>query len=140
MRFWDSSAVLPVAVSEANSAAVRSLLRVDRDCCVWWTTRTECLSGLHRRARAGGLTHSELTSAKRLVVLFDQSSDVILPTEAVRSRAERLLGIHPLRAGDALQLAAALLAAEEQPAELPFVTLDERLADAARKEGFPVLP
>jgi len=86
------------------------------------------------------LNHEELTSAKRRVVLFDQSSAVVLPTEAVRSRAERLLGVHTLRAGDALQLAAALLAAEEDPADLPFVTLDERLADAARKEGFPVLP
>lgn len=140
MRFWDSSAILPIAVTEANSAAVRSLLRADRECSIWWASRTECLSGLHRRARAGGLNHQELTSARRRVALFDQSSAVVLPTEAVRSRAERLLGVHPLRAGDALQLAAALLAAEEDPAQLPFVTLDERLADAARKEGFPVLP
>lgn len=140
MRFWDSSAIIPVAITEANSAAVRSLLRVDRGCWIWWTTRTECLSGLYRRARAGGLHHEELARAKRRVVLFDQSSDVVLPTEAVRSRAERLLGVHPLRAGDALQLAAALLASEENPADLPFVTLDQRLADAARKEGFPVLP
>ncbi|HVE65793.1 MAG TPA: type II toxin-antitoxin system VapC family toxin [Thermoanaerobaculia bacterium] len=140
MRFWDSSAIIPVALTEANSAAVRSLLRADRDCCIWWTSRTECLSGLHRRARAGGFDHEELTSAKRRVVLFDQSSDVVLPTEAVRSRAERLLAVHSLTAGDALQLAAALVAGEEDPTQLPFVTLDERLADAARKEGFPVVP
>ena len=140
MRFWDSSAILPVAVAEANSAAVRALLRLDRECSIWWATRTECLSGLHRRARAGDLTHQELNSAKRIVLIFDQSSDVILPTEEVRSRAERLLGVHALRASDALQLAAALVAAEEDPAELPFVTLDERLAEAARKEGFAVLP
>lgn len=140
MRFWDSSAILPIAATEAKSAAVRSLLRADRECCIWWMARTECLSGLYRRERAGDLNHEELTNAKRRVVLFDQSSAVVLPTEAVRSRAERLLGVHTLRAGDALQLAAALVAAEEDPAELPFVTLDERLADAARKEGFPVLP
>ncbi len=102
--------------------------------------RTECLSGLHRRARAGGLKHEELEAAKRRVFLFDQSSAVVLPSEGIRSRADRVLGIHPLRAGDAFQLAAALTASEEDPAGLPFVTLDERLADAARKEGFPVLP
>lgn len=39
------------------------------------------------------------------------------------------------------RIATALWAAsEERPAELPFVTLDDRVADAARKEGFPVLP
>jgi uncharacterized protein len=65
---------------------------------------------------------------------------VVLPSEAIRSRADRLLALHPLRASDALQLAALLAAAEERPADLPFVTLDERLAEAARKEGFSVFP
>ncbi len=64
----------------------------------------------------------------------------ILPSEPIRSRADRLMGIHPLRAADAFQLAALLAASEERPPDLPFVTLDDRLADAARKEGFPVLP
>jgi hypothetical protein len=39
-----------------------------------------------------------------------------------------------------MQLAALLVAAEERPAELPLVTLDDRLGEAARKEGFSVLP
>ena len=45
----------------------------------------------------------------------------------------------PLRAADALQLAAAFAAAERRPASLEIVTLDDRLANAARKEGFAVL-
>jgi predicted nucleic acid-binding protein len=44
--------------------------------------------------------------------------------------------VHPLRSADALQLAAAFVAAETRPATLAFLTLDERLAEAARKEGF----
>jgi predicted nucleic acid-binding protein len=44
-----------------------------------------------------------------------------------------------LRAADALHLAAALVACEERPHLLPFVTLDGRLEDAARREGFTVL-
>jgi uncharacterized protein len=47
--------------------------------------------------------------------------------------------VHPLRAAGALQLAAAYLAAEQRPSSLTIVTLDERLAGAARKEGFAVL-
>jgi hypothetical protein len=46
------------------------------------------------------------------------------------------LPVHPLRAADALQLAAAFVAAERRPHSLQIVTLDERLADAAQKEGF----
>ena len=42
-------------------------------------------------------------------------------------------------AADSLQLAAALVAAEHQPQALEFVSLDERLNEAASREGFPVV-
>ena len=51
----------------------------------------------------------------------------------------RFLRVHPLRAADALQLAAAFAAAECRPAPLEVVTLDERLAAAAQREGFPLV-
>jgi hypothetical protein len=51
----------------------------------------------------------------------------------------RLLRVHPLRAADALHLGAALVAAEDNPRTLPFVTLDDELALAAEREGFPVV-
>jgi len=42
---------------------------------------------------------------------------------------------------DAAQLAAALTLAENQPAVIDFVSLDQRLRDAAAREGFTrVLP
>ena len=58
------------------------------------------------------------------------------PSDAVRETAVRFLRVHPLRTADALQLAAAFVAAERRPSSLEIVTLDERLAAAARKEGF----
>jgi predicted nucleic acid-binding protein len=117
-----------------------SLLRVDRECWIWWTTRTECFSGLYRRARTGELDTAGFTTARQRLVRFDEAASTIVPSEAIRSRAERLLAVHALRSADALQLAASLVAAEDRPAELPFVTLDDRLAEAAHKEGFSVLP
>ncbi|HEX5280721.1 MAG TPA: hypothetical protein VFW28_11650 [Micropepsaceae bacterium] len=60
----------------------------------------------------------------------------IEPSEMLRENAVRFLQVHALRAADALQLAAAFAAAEGRPASLEMITLDERLADAARKEGF----
>jgi predicted nucleic acid-binding protein len=140
LRFWDSSAVIPLLIAEPRTREVTALLRADRESWIWWTTRTECLSGLHRRARAGEFDPPQFSKARERLFRFDQAASTILLSEAVRSRAERLLGVHPLRSADALQLAASLAAAEDRPAELPFVTLDERLAEAARKEGFSVFP
>lgn len=56
----------------------------------------------------------------------------------MRERAERLLAVHPLRAADALQLAAALVAVKDKPRDRGFVVTDGLLADAARREGFDV--
>ncbi|MHC4974262.1 MAG: hypothetical protein ACYTG3_18225 [Planctomycetota bacterium] len=53
---------------------------------------------------------------------------------------KRLLGIHNLRAADALQLGAALAAASDDPTAWELVCLDECLARAARREGFAVVP
>ena len=58
---------------------------------------------------------------------------------AVRQRANRLLETHPLRAGDSLQLAAALVLVSDRPDRVSFVTLDSRLAEAAEREGFDVV-
>jgi len=75
----------------------------------------------------------------RLAELIDDAY-VITPTAVLRDRAGRLLRSHPLRAGDALQLAAALAWAEDAPGADPFVCLDDRLRDAASREGFQTLP
>ena len=72
-------------------------------------------------------------------MLLERAWSEVVSLERVRERARRLLESHPLRVTDALQLAAALVAAEDNPADVPCVTLDRRLALAAEKEGFPVL-
>lgn len=69
-----------------------------------------------------------------------QHADTIAPTDELRRRAARLLAFHPLRAADALQLAAALVWCEEQPSGEIFVSLDERLREAAHQEGFTLEP
>ncbi len=61
------------------------------------------------------------------------------PVPAVRSAAIRVLRVHPLRAADALQLGAAIVVSEGHPSTLPLVTLDDRLALAAEREGFTIV-
>jgi len=63
----------------------------------------------------------------------------VLPSSQVREQAIRLLRVHPLRAADASQLAAAIVASDFRPSALEFVTLDSRLAESAEKEGFTVI-
>ena len=79
-----------------------------------------------------------LAQALAALEALAESWHEVLPTSELRARAMRLLRVHPLRAADALQLAAALAASSENPAALPILTSDERLRDAARKEGFDV--
>ena len=62
------------------------------------------------------LDDAQLEIARERLLGFDQSAATIVPSDAIRSRADRLLAIHPLRAADALQLAALLAAAEDRPA------------------------
>jgi predicted nucleic acid-binding protein len=140
MKFWDSSAIIPLCLQEPISEQVRAVLKADEDIVVWWTTRLECLSALERRHREGALpAETQLKSRAVLFALATAWSEV-LPGERVRQRAERLLAIHPLRAADALQLAAALIWAEEAPQGLEVVCLDKNLREGALKEGFTVLP
>ena len=99
---------------------------------------TEVMSGLARKQREGALQVGVYAVAKRRLAKLEAAWNEITQYTAVRARARRLLETHPLTAADALHLAAALVAVEERPTELGFVTLDARLAAAADKEGFPV--
>ncbi len=140
MRFWDSSALIPLLVPEPETRALGGLLRSDPAVAAWWGTRNECAAALARLERERRITGADMAQARyRLDLLADQWIE-IAPTAQVREQAERLLRVHALRSADAHQLAAALVASGHRPGGLEFVTIDQRLADAARREGFRLLP
>ena len=138
MRFWDSSALVPLLVEEAGSAAMEELMATDSEMAVWWGAQTECWSALARRERAEGLGGATMDKALSNLESIMESSHEILPSAALRSLSRRLLFTHPLSAADALQLAAALVLAGQDAGALEFVTLDSALARSARKEGLQV--
>jgi predicted nucleic acid-binding protein len=138
--FWDSSALVPMLVAESRSDIVAALLAVDEEPVIWWATPLECQSALRRRHRETPWPAAQLAAATERLRLLVQHADTVAPTDDLRRRAGRLLAVHPLRAADALQLAAALIWCEEQPHGEGFVTLDARLAEAAAAEGFVVQP
>ena len=138
--FWDSSALVPLLVAAPQSPVLTALLAADQEPVIWWATPVECQSALRRRHREAPWPAEQLAAATERLRLLVQHADTVSPTDDLRRRAGRLLAVHPLRAADALQLAAALIWCEEQPHGEGFVTLDARLAEAAGAEGFVIHP
>lgn len=138
MRFWDSSAIVPLLVFQPTSELRLQQLKEDDAMQVWWCTSTECISALQRLQREGSQGSGEIAEASQRLSGLAQRWTEIEPNDQVRQHAERLLRTHPLRAADALQLAAAIIGSGYDPAGLTFLTADTRLAEAATKEGFNV--
>ena len=138
MRFWDASAVVPLLIAETTTNTMQRFAAGDQAMLVWWGTEVECASAIARLEREGALEAPAVIEAfDRLKRLADGWHEID-PNDGIREAAVRFLRVHPLRAADALQLAAAFVAAERRPSSLDVITLDERLAAAARKEGFTV--
>lgn len=136
MRFWDASAIVPLLMTEATTKILQGLAAADAAMLVWWATEVECASAIARLERDGALDAAAVIEAFDRLKRLGQGWHEVDPSDAIREAAVRFLRVHQLRAADALQLAAAFVAAERRPSSLEIVTLDERLATAARKEGF----
>ena len=139
MRFWDSSALVPLLARQGASRRLQSLYRADTSVIVWWGSRVECESAISRLEREGRFKARAAQIARRRLDLFASTWQEVQPVDALRDVARRLLRVHNLRAADALQLAAALTASEQRPPTLAFVCLDAHLATAASREGFSVV-
>ena len=139
MRFWDASALVPLVVQEKGSALVRGWLREDPGVILWGLTRLELASAIERRAREGLLKAPERNRALDRLERITADAHEVSDLAAVRVRGVALLARHPLRAADAAQLGAALLVADPDPSSLAMVVLDQRLANAAEREGLRVI-
>ncbi len=140
MRFWDSSAIVATLVTEHASALVRPLLEQDDSVAAWWGTPVECAAALFRQWREGRVTSAVLDHTLEGLSTSARGWREVPASGELTESAFRALRIHRLRAGDALQLAAAIEWAERAPGGLEFVTLDDVLGRAATLEGFRVLP
>jgi uncharacterized protein len=139
LRFWDNSALVPLLVGEATTDAMIALAREDPAMLVWWAAEVECVPAVARLEREDDLSGEAAQAALGRLDALSEGWHEVQSVELVRRTARRLLRVHGLRAADALQLAAAVVAAEGNSSSLEIVTLDDRLAEAARREGFAVL-
>lgn len=140
MMFWDSSAIIPLYIEEPQTRVVRDLLKKDVAIAVWWGSLIECYSTFARLRRGRLLKPAEEDQLRGQITILSATWTEIEPSEDIRNNAGRLLLLHPLHAADSLQLAAALVWAGKTASSHNFVCLDHVLREAARREGFKLLP
>jgi len=136
LRFWDTSALVPLLVAQDRSPEVERWREEDPAAVTWTLTPVEITSALRRLVREGALAEGIATQAEAFASEVIGGTHVVTDVERVKPLAARLLRVHPLRAADALQLGAALLWADGTPSGLVVHTFDLRLAQAAEREGF----
>ena len=137
MKYWDASALVTLILEQPRTARARELYLGDKELVVWWGSPIECASAIARLHRDGVLSTADESRARELLNALKDSWYEVQPGDAVREQALRLLRLHPLRAADALQLAAAIEWAGSPPVA-GFVSFDERLNAAAQREGFAI--
>lgn len=140
VTFWDTSACLPLLIREPSSPALLDLHGQLDVILIWTLTPVEVASSIFRLVRETKISIQEGERAYGVWQDLMGEMSLVRDVEMVKQRAIRLLRIHSLRAADALQLAAALVACSDLTSGHTLVTLDEKLAQAALKEGFRVLP
>ena len=135
MRFFDASALIKRYVREPHSAAVRRWL-TSGPVVISRLSEVEVVSGLARLGREGAIAAPRRDRAIAAFTRDIGAWHVVELSGEVSALARALLLRHPLRSGDAIQLASALRL--QQITHLPltaFVAYDARLLAAAAAEG-----
>jgi|LakMenEpi03Aug12_release.lakeMendotaPanAssembly.Ray.scaffolds.fasta_scaffold447998_3 hypothetical protein len=139
VTFWDTSALVALVAQQPIASALRTVPASSR-LAVWWGTLLECESAFARLERDIQTTSMEVDEMRQVLASLATQWHEIQPSTEVRQRAMELVHRWPLRAADALQLAAALQVSDGSATDVCFVTLDRRLSEAARGEQLMVRP
>ncbi|CAN5855401.1 hypothetical protein BH20ACI4_BH20ACI4_27730 [soil metagenome] len=140
--YADSSALFKRHVTEIGSSWIKTEFSATSNNLIYTSKLSiaEVLSALNRRQRKSSVSPADYKKFSNdfLAVSKFQYKTIDL-SDAVLLEAQRLLENYPLRAGDAIQLASALLANTQLiSAKLPaliFLASDVRLLSAAKDEG-----
>ena len=139
MIYLDTSLLVKLYVPEPGSQEVASAVRADRQIVVSDLTRLEFTSAVARLVREEALSSSR---GRNLLARLEGEWEGYVRVRAsddVLTEGTTLLGRHPLRTLDAVQLASALLVDRSGPTRVRFGTADRRLEEAASAEGLPPL-
>lgn len=140
--FLDSTAFVKLFVQEAGTDAIIRLMEATEDNrkLISAGTPLEVYAALKRRERTGGIAPQD-GEAARNILRVEAARMVQQPLNpAVLEAARQLLDRHELRSAEALQLGAAVVAREMfQGMEIVFVSVDQKLLEAAKSERFETL-
>ena len=59
MRFWDTSAIIPLCIEEQETRSIQNIAKRDGMIVVWWGSIVECYSAFGRLRRDGFLKPKE---------------------------------------------------------------------------------
>jgi hypothetical protein len=135
VRYWDASCLVPLCTAERTSPALRALA-AKGPIVTWCLSSVEIASAIERRTRERHLSGDGRRRALENLQAVSAAWIEVTAFASVRERALALLARHSLRAADAVQLGAALVAAGGPPSGHEFLCGDARLRDAAIREGF----
>ena len=134
VAYWDASALIAMLAREPAAVRYRAKAR-EFGITTWWGTFVECAAAIARHAR-GGSAPAQTAESYRLLEQLSREWLEIQPNERLRAAAVRAARNHNLRAGDALQIGAAIIASNLEPDTVRFLTEDSRLKQVAEREGF----
>jgi uncharacterized protein len=137
LRYFDASALMKRYVREPGSVTVRRLLALG-GAATSRLSEVEVASALARRVREGTVSARERDRAVAALAVDVAAMLVVEVTADLAAQARTLLERHPLRASDALQLASCLYVQAQVGDQVPLVAFDDRLIEAARREGIRV--
>lgn len=131
--FFDASALVKRYVEEEGSSRVRRLFR--ETVAVSRLSAVEIASALARRTREGDLSARDRDRLLAALARDLEGLHVVELTAAVAEAATAHLARHPLRAGDAVQLASATLVRDRLRRPVQLLSFDDRLTRAGEAEG-----
>lgn len=131
--YMDSSAFVKRYIEEPGTDRVQALLEVADELFLSMLTLPEVAGALNRLRRERRLSDADYLSCKQRLLVDLGGASVVAITPTLLSGAVRCLERAPLRAADALHVAAALEASPDR-----FVSADRRQCEAARAMGLVV--
>jgi len=136
VNYWDASALVAMLARGPLAAGYRAAAR-EFGVTTWWGSFVECAAAIARQAREGSAP-AQIGESYRMLEELAREWQEVAPSERLRRAAIRVLKGHGLRAGDALQLGAALVVSGFEPHSVRFRTEDGQLKKAAEQEGFVI--
>ncbi len=138
MIYFDTSALIKAFVEEEGSGFVKDAINGEKFVGTATIAYVEMYSGLNRKRRLGELTEKAYSVAVEEFEARYKSWVRLQIDGRVLLLGRDLTGRRPLRALDAIHLAAAMVLKLEIGEDVLFAAADRRLLDAAASEGLSV--